>query len=82
MIFCLKCRSGGFTLYDTRDSAFSDSGVLQENVVFHAVKAKPSKFVAITSSAGADHEMTTLREAPYEEVVRADDPEGLHSSQR
>ena len=64
-------------LYDTRDSAFSDSGVLQENVVFHAVKAKPSKFVAITSSAGADHEMTTLREAPYEEVVRADDPEAF-----
>ena len=28
-------------LYDARDSAFSEANVLQENVVFHAVKRRP-----------------------------------------
>ena len=28
-------------VYDSRDSAFSEADVLQENVVFHAVKARP-----------------------------------------
>ena len=62
-------------VYDARDDAFSDSEVLQENVVIHAVKRSPSKSVTITSSAGADDEMMTLREAGYEEVVSGDDPQ-------
>ena len=64
-------------LYDSRDSAFSEADVLQENVVFHAVKEKAPTSVLITSSAGAGDEMTTVREAPYEEVVDADDPEAF-----
>ena len=65
-------------VYDSRDSAFSEADVLQENVVFHAVKDKATtSSVVITSSAGADDEMTTVREAPYEEVVDADDPEAF-----
>ena len=64
-------------LYDARDSAFSEANVLQENVVFHAVKEKAPTSVLITSSAGADDEMMTVREAPYEEVVDADDPEAF-----
>ena len=68
-------------LYDARDDAFSDSGVLQENVVFHAIKAKASDRILITSSPGADHGMTTWREAPYREVVDASDPEAfIHMS--
>ena len=31
-------------LYDSRDSAFSEADVLQENVVFHAVKEKAPTF--------------------------------------
>ena len=64
-------------LYDARDSAFSDAGVLQENIVFHAIKGRASSSVIITSSPGVDHEMTTLREAPYNEVVDASDPDAF-----
>jgi adenine-specific DNA-methyltransferase len=60
-------------LYDARDSAFADSGVLQENVVFRAVRGRPSNTVSISSSPSADHEATTLREAPYDEVVDLSD---------
>ena len=62
-------------VYDARDDAFADSQVLQENVVLHAVKGSPSNSVTITSGAGADDEMTTVREARHEEVVSEDDPE-------
>lgn len=64
-------------VYDARDSAFSDSDVLQENVVFHAVKEKAHASVVITSSAGADDDMTTVRAAPYGEVVNDDDPDAF-----
>ena len=64
-------------LYDARDSAFSDSKVLQENIAFHAIKGRAQSSVVITSSPGIDHQMATVREAPYEEVVEARDPDAF-----
>lgn len=62
-------------LYDTRDVAFADSGVLQENVVFHVVKGSTPDRVLVTMSAGSDDELVAVREAPYEQVVRPNDPD-------
>ena len=64
-------------IYDARDDAFADSDVLQENVLFHAVKELPSRNITITSSAGSGDELITIREARHEEVVDAADPEGF-----
>ncbi len=62
-------------IYDARDDAFSDSDVLQENVILHACKGVSQGSVTITSSAGASDPVITMREAPHEEVVDVDDPE-------
>ena len=66
-----------------RNSAFSDDGVLQENVILHAVRSGPRSSVHITSSSSSDFikdpksgSMTTgdLTDfvASYGAVVRAD----------
>jgi adenine-specific DNA-methyltransferase len=66
-------------VFESRQQAFRDDEVLQENVIVHAVKRsspgrKPGK-VAITSSAGPDDELPLLRQMPYEDVVRPGDAE-------
>ncbi len=75
--FLSKMSFSRIHLYDARDSAFSDSNVLQENIVFHAIKGRARSSVVITSSPGIDHQMATVREAPYEEVVEAHDPDAF-----
>jgi adenine-specific DNA-methyltransferase len=64
-------------LFDRRDQAFRDDQVLQETVIFHAVKAPPDRTatVRITRSAGPDDPCPTQREAPLAEVVSPDDPD-------
>jgi adenine-specific DNA-methyltransferase len=42
-------------VFESRSAAFSDEEVLQENVIFHALRsAKPSPWVTITLSEGPD----------------------------
>ncbi|RIK04230.1 MAG: SAM-dependent methyltransferase [Acidobacteria bacterium] len=59
---------------DSRDVAFADSAVLQENVVIRGVRGERSAAVVVSSSRSAAEPVTT-REVPYSEVVRPDDPE-------
>lgn len=63
-------------VFESRDRAFSDDDVLQENIIFHAVKmpaeAPP---VVISSSAGPEDEDVTLRTVPHEQIVRPMDPD-------
>lgn len=71
-------------VFEKRDSAFGDDGVLQENIILHAVKgARPSR-VAITASHGGEFRPSngrgafedagmTRRVAPYGDVFRAGD---------
>ncbi|MGH9751294.1 MAG: BsuBI/PstI family type II restriction endonuclease [Blastocatellia bacterium] len=63
-------------LFDSREKAFRDDEILQETIIFHAVKTKkkPNQ-ITITSSESAEDEMILSRELPYDEVVRPDDPE-------
>lgn len=62
-------------VFDSRDTAFGDLRVLQENVIFVAVRG--GKRGTVTISASVDHadEAFVTREVPYEEVVDPADPE-------
>lgn len=61
-------------VYESRSRAFADDAVLQENVIFRAIKtAQRPDTVAITSSAGPDDHDPTYREVLYEELIRPGD---------
>lgn len=62
-------------VFESRQDAFSDDDVLQENVILCAAKGSlaPS-VVRVTSSRGADDELVLSREVPYERVVDEGDP--------
>jgi adenine-specific DNA-methyltransferase len=62
-------------LFGSRIDAFRDSDVLQENVVFHAIEGEERNRVIISASDGHTDDWLVTREAPYEEVVRTDDPQ-------
>lgn len=62
-------------VFHSRKQAFKDDDVLQENIIFHAVKGAIPKRVAITASNGPDFDDMTIREVDYCQVVKADDPE-------
>lgn len=61
-------------VFESRSAAFSQDEVLQENIIFHAVKdmAKPER-VIISSSSGGSGSLVTEREVEYREVVSPDD---------
>ena len=73
-------------VFETRDSAFRDDEVLQENIVIHALKGGQPEAVTITTSRAGDferdaatreyvtHDMTQ-RTVPCDSVVRPEDPE-------
>lgn len=63
-------------VFHARDAAFGDDEVLQENVIFRAVKGGDrSAGVLISSSAGPDDEDVTIREVRQHQLVRPDDPD-------
>lgn len=63
-------------VFDSRQQAFRDDAVLQENVILHAVKeGKKEVHVFITSSSGPEDEMPLSRVLDYNRVVRPDDPQ-------
>ncbi len=61
-------------LYESRDKAFAEDDVLQENIVFHAVKSSVKQKVSITSSAGIGEEISVRRSVAYERVINPEDP--------
>lgn len=64
-----------FHMFDSREQAFQDDAVLQENIIFSAIKSDiaPST-VTITSNTGPDDELISIREVPYGQVVYPNDP--------
>jgi adenine-specific DNA-methyltransferase len=63
-------------VFDSRDTAFGDDEVLQENVIFRAVKGGDRVArVLISSSVGPDDEDLTLREVEQRQLVSPDDPD-------
>lgn len=65
-------------VYESRERAFRDDKVLQENLIFHATKgsAVPEQ-VVISTSSGPTDEQVTARCVPYKEVVSPDDPQSF-----
>ena len=57
-------------VFEARDRAFSNDEVLQENVIFHAIKGQTERGTVTISSSAAPGEHMTVREAAYEEVIR------------
>lgn len=63
-------------VFDSRQAAFRNDGVLQENIIFHAIKGRnqPRK-VVISSSSGQEGDAITKAAFPFTDVVRPNDPE-------
>jgi len=61
-------------VFESRKKAFGDDDVLQENVIFHAVRGrhKPTH-VTISSSEDSDFQKVNVRHVPYEYMVLPDD---------
>lgn len=63
-------------VFERRDQAFSDDDVLQENVIFHAVRdRRPRKHVVVSTSVGPSAEAVTTHRLRAEEVLDRGDPE-------
>lgn len=63
-----------FHLFEARDHAFKDDEVLQENVIFRAVKSRQRPKIAITSSDGPQDDDIMLRMLDYDQVIKPRDP--------
>lgn len=61
-------------VFDSRDKAFRDTDVLQENVIIHVVKGAEQGPVVIASSSGEGEDATRERMVSYERVVHLGDP--------
>lgn len=65
-------------LFESRQQAFCDDEVLQENMILYAVKGVPQPpRVVISGSGGPDDEFVSLHEVPFEQVVRPADPQSF-----
>lgn len=63
-------------VFDSRQVAFKEDEVLQENVILHGVKGKTDKRnVTISSSAGPDDEFVSIREVSHDNIVQPGDEE-------
>ena len=64
-------------VFTSREAAFRDDEVLQENIILHAVKNGKRTKVIVSSSAGPDDAEPTIQEVDYAQIVRPDDPEAF-----
>ena len=63
-------------VFDSRQLAFKGDDVLQENLIFHGIKgSQTGDSITIASSTGPEDEFPIIRNVPYAEVVRPEDPE-------
>jgi adenine-specific DNA-methyltransferase len=61
-------------VFDTRDVAFGDDDVLQENIIFRAERdQKQNSTVVVEWSGAGDAADVSRREVPFTDVVRSDD---------
>ncbi len=62
-------------VFESRNKAFQDDDVLQENIIFHAIKSQDRIHkVAISVSDGQDDEFITMRETSHDQIIQPDDP--------
>jgi adenine-specific DNA-methyltransferase len=62
-------------VFESRQVAYREDDVLQENVIFHGTKSPDNQgTVTISSSTGPMDEEFSIREIPFDRLVRKDDP--------
>ncbi len=60
----------GIHVFESRKKAFGDDDVLQENVIYYAVRGeRKPQCVMVSSSGGVDFDKVSRRSIPYEHVV-------------
>ena len=64
-------------VFESREEAFKDDEILQENIIFHAVKTDAKERVLLSTSHGPSGDGMTLREVDYDEVIHPDDPDQI-----
>ncbi|KAB8140742.1 SAM-dependent methyltransferase [Chloroflexia bacterium SDU3-3] len=64
-------------LFESRTDAFRDDGILQENIIFHAIKQQTVPTVIISRSAGADLAHSERRLVSAHEIVHPSDPDQM-----
>lgn len=63
-------------VFESRQAAFRDASVLQENIIFHAVKGRNQpREIVISSSSGEHGDITAATVFPFVEVVHPRDAE-------
>lgn len=62
-------------VFGSRKKAFKEDDVLQENIIFHAIKGGIKDKVMITSSHGPQFEDMTQRSVSYDKVIKPNDTE-------
>ncbi len=62
-------------VFESRQVAFKEDDVLQENIIFHGTKERDTDGnVTITSSEGPEDDFITERTVPYSQVINRNDP--------
>ena len=63
-------------VFESRGAAFRDDSVLQENIIFHAIKGRkqPSELV-VSSSSGKHGDIVAAKNIPFAEIVHKNDSE-------
>ncbi len=63
-------------IFESRSAAFSANNVLQENIIFHAIKGveKPKEII-VSSSSGEANIIIRERRVPFCEIVSPNDPD-------
>ncbi|HEV2459417.1 MAG TPA: Eco57I restriction-modification methylase domain-containing protein, partial [Ktedonobacterales bacterium] len=64
-------------VFESREDAFHEDDVLQENVIISAANGVSRPTVTISSSAGPDDDMVLSHEVGYDRVVRSGDPQSF-----
>ncbi len=62
-------------VFESRDQAFRDDEVLQENLIFHAIKGEKTQQVTITASEGPGFGDVTIFKASADQIIARSDPE-------
>jgi adenine-specific DNA-methyltransferase len=63
-------------LFGSRDKAFKEGDVLQENIIIHATKTnEPQANITITSSDDPEDDDVVVREIEYSQLVQPGDPD-------
>ena len=62
-------------VYDARDAAFADDGVLQENAIFHGIRGAGPEAIRITTSLGPADDGLLERTVEPDELILPHDPE-------